>query len=197
MKMNGDYVFSGSKEQVWDMLQDPQILKLALPGTKSLDMVSDDEYEAAMEVKIGPVSGLFTGKVKISNKDLYKKFDISVEGKGASGFGKGSGVVHLTPQDGGTFMTYDMDLTVGGKIAGVGQRLIDNVAKSLSKQALESLDNSLKAKTNGEEFVAKTTNEVALNVAKDVVSQSVSKKRIGIVVLLALAAALGFYIKAY
>ena len=204
MKLAGEYLFDGPRDVVWEVLRDPKVLATALPGTQSLEMVEDNVYEGKMNVRIGPVAGLFAGKLIVSNEVPPESYSLSVEGKGAPGFGKGSGNCKLTEQgDDQTLMTYEGELQVGGTIANVGQRLIETVANSMAKQALESLNRSLQARLAGEEagveveYEAPSEMQFAAGVAKDMASQIFSPeyKNMWITVAVAIVAmTIGFWL---
>jgi carbon monoxide dehydrogenase subunit G len=147
MKLQGEYVFNGPREAVWELVRDPEVLATALPGTQSMHKVSGSEYEGKMHVRIGPVGGVFSGQVVVSNEAPPESYTLSVEGRGAPGFGTGTGDVQLLDQgDGTTLMKYEGELQVGGKLAGVGQRMIETVSKSMIRQGLESLNKALQAR---------------------------------------------------
>ncbi len=204
MKLAGEYLFDGPREVVWEVLRDPNVLATALPGTQSLEMVEENVYEGKMNVRIGPVSGLFSGKIEVSNEVPPESYTLTVEGKGTPGFGKGSGDCKLVEQDDNkTLMTYEGELQVGGTIANVGQRLIETVANSMAKQAFDSLNRSLQARLAGEEtgvaveYEAPSEMQFAAGVAKDMASQFFSPKykNMWITVAVALAAAaIGFWL---
>ena len=144
MKLEGEYTFEGPREKVWEIIRDPDILATALPGTKSLDLVGENEYEGEMQVRIGPVVGTFSGKLTVSNEVAPESMTLSVEGKGKVGFLKGSGDVVLTDQeDNTTLMKYSGEVQIGGRVASVGQRLFDTVSKSMIKQGLDKLNETL------------------------------------------------------
>jgi carbon monoxide dehydrogenase subunit G len=173
MKLQGEYVFSGPREEVWDLVRDPEVLATALPGTQSMNKVSDSEYEGKMHVRIGPVSGIFSGRVLVSNEVPPESYTLSVEGRGASGFGQGTGDVQLIDQDDGTtLMKYEGEFQVGGKLAGVGQRTVETVSKSITRQGLESLNKALEArmtpKAEQVEYKPPSEAEFARAVLKDV-----------------------------
>jgi len=181
MKLQGEFVFNGPREAVWELVRDPEVLATALPGTQSMHKVSDSEYEGQMHVRIGPVGGVFSGRVVVSNEAPPESYTLSVEGRGAPGFGSGCGDVQLLDQgDGTTLMKYEGELQVGGKLAGVGQRMIETVGKSMTRQGLESLNRALEArmapKIEGAEEAEKiecqppSEVEFATAVAKDVVA---------------------------
>ncbi|MBU0677132.1 MAG: carbon monoxide dehydrogenase subunit G [Verrucomicrobia bacterium] len=147
MKMEGSFEFEGSRAEAWEILQDPDVLKAAIPHTKSMELIGPDEYATVMQVKLGPLAANFNGNVKITDKVEPERYTMNVEAKAPIGFGKGAIQIRLeekSPEV--TVMTYDGDLQVGGKLASLGQRLLDTVAKSVSKQALNSLNDAIKAK---------------------------------------------------
>jgi len=151
MELAGEYVFDGPREDVWEMMRDPAVLATALPGTQSLDQVDENEYAGKMHVRVGPVAGVFSGRVLISDEVPPESYILSVEGRGGPGFGKGSGRVQLIDRgDGKTLMKYEGELQIGGKLASVGQRLIESVSKSLLRQGLESLNQALQTRLAGE-----------------------------------------------
>ena len=174
MKLEGEYLFNGPREEVWKLLRDPEVLATALPGTQSLNKLSDTEYEGTMNIRIGPVSGAFTGKLVVSDEVPPESCTLTVDGKGAQGFAKGVGHVQLISQDGGaTLLKYTGDLQVGGKLASVGQRMIDTVSKSMTRQGLEALNKALEARVAAQtenrevEYKPPTETEFAGAVAKD------------------------------
>ncbi|MBK7201171.1 carbon monoxide dehydrogenase subunit G [Candidatus Amarolinea dominans] len=174
MKLEGEYLFNGPRDDVWRLIRDPDVLATALPGTQSLTRLSDTEFEGAMNLHIGPVTGVFSGKVLVSDEVPPESLTLTAEGKGSQGFGKGVGRVQLQSQEGNkTLMTYEGDILVGGKLASVGQRNIETVSKSLVKQGLAALDKALEARVaaSAGEAVAYTPpseTEFAIAVAKDV-----------------------------
>ncbi len=144
MNIQGEYVFDGPREEVWELLRDPEVLATALPGTQSLTPVSGNEYEGKMHVRIGPVSGAFSGRVVASNEVPPESYTLTVEGKGGAAFVKASGDVQLIDQgDGTTLMKYEGGFQVGGKLVSVGQRLIDSVSKKMLRQGLDTLNKTL------------------------------------------------------
>jgi carbon monoxide dehydrogenase subunit G len=194
VKIEGEYIFDGPREAVWEIVRDPDVLASALPGTQSLEKISENEYQGEMQVRIGPVGGLFSGRVLISDEVPPESLTMSVEGKGKPGFVKGTGDVQLSSQeDDKTLMQYQGDMEVGGRLASVGQRMMDSVSKSLLKQGLDSLNQALLARVASEssgetiEYEAPSETEFAASVAKDMASEAFSSNRlwwiIGAVVL--------------
>ena len=144
MKLEGSYVFDGPREEVWKIVRDPQVLATALPGTQSLEQVSENQYAGEMHVRIGPVSCVFAGQIVVSDQVPPESYTLEVEGQGAPGFARGIGhVAHVDLGDGTTLMEYEGDMQVGGRLASVGQRLIDTASKSMIRQGLDSLNNAL------------------------------------------------------
>ena len=201
MRLEGEYVFSGSREQVWELVRDPEVLATALPGTQSLERVGENEYSGAMNIRVGPVSGAFVGRLVVSDEVPPQSYTLSVDGRGAPGFGKGIGYVRLIElDDGTTVMQYEGDLTVGGKIASVGQRLLDTASKSLIRQGLEALDQALQARNAAQaagvevEYTPPSEAKFARGVARDVVADVLPPPRtLGVMALVALIALLVGY----
>jgi uncharacterized protein len=174
MKIEGEHVFKGPQQEIWNMFMDPNVLASALPGTQALNKVSENEFEGTINLKIGPVSGSFAGKLSMSDIKEPEACTLTVDGKGAPGFAKGVGHVHYTDLgDGTTLLKYDGDIQIGGTLASVGQRMIDSVSKSMIRQGFETLDKALEARLSaakeGKEstFKAPTETEFAASVAKD------------------------------
>jgi carbon monoxide dehydrogenase subunit G len=142
----------GPREEVWEIIRDPDVLVTALPGAQSLEQINENEYAGQMHVRMGPVSGVFSGKIVVSDEVPPESCTLSVEGKGAPGFGNGVGRVQLTDLgEDKTLMRYEGEMQVGGRIANVGQRLIDTASRSMIGQGLESLNNALQARLRAEE----------------------------------------------
>lgn len=133
MTMAGEQQLAAPREKVWAALNDPAVLKVCIPGCETLDRISDNEFQAVATNKIGPVSARFKGKVRLTDLDPPNGYKISGEGDGGiAGFAKGGAVVTLTEKDGGTLLSYNVEAQIGGKLAQLGQRLINGVAKKLA-----------------------------------------------------------------
>jgi uncharacterized protein len=138
LTMTGEVDLAASQQVVWDKLNDPEVLKACIPGCESLEKTADNELQAVAKIKIGPVSATFKGKVELTDINPPHGYTIAGEGQGGiAGFAKGAAKVDLVPIDGGTRMTYAVEAQVGGKIAQLGARLIDGVAKRLADQFFE------------------------------------------------------------
>ena len=130
MTMNGEVQLAASRQTVWDKLNDPAVLKVCIPGCEELEKTDDHGFRAVAKMKVGPVSARFKGKVNLSDLDPPNGYRISGEGEGGvAGFAKGNAKVALSEKDGGTLLSYDVDAQIGGKLAQLGQRLINSAAK--------------------------------------------------------------------
>ena len=132
MKLSGSYKLDVKKELVWKALNDPNILKQCIPGCESFDKVNETEFNATATNQIGPMNATFSGVVKLSNIQENQSYTISGEGQSSVGFANGNANVKLAEENGKTTLYYDVDLNVGGKIAQLGSRLINGVAKKMS-----------------------------------------------------------------
>jgi hypothetical protein len=211
MEISGDYVFDAPREMVWKALLDPNVLGSVMPGGKGFEQTDENQYSGILEVKVGPVQGIFQGIIKLSAIVPPEGYQIQVDGKGPAGFVKATGKMELETRGQQTFMQYSGQAQVGGRIASVGQRLMDSAARSIIRQSLEALNEYLKIEvakqtsppatpvaepaSNGvpqastvpptvtqvapvvePKFKTSTQTMVAVNVAKDVVSDMVPSK---------------------
>ena len=134
MDMTGECTIAATRQQVWDALNDPEILKQCIPGCESVDKTSETSFSAKVTAKVGPVKAKFTGDVTLSDLDPPNGYTISGEGKGGgAGFAKGGAEVKLTDAEGGgTTLSYVVNAQVGGKLAQIGSRLIDSTSKKMA-----------------------------------------------------------------
>jgi uncharacterized protein len=139
MTMTGEATLPAARAKVWAMLNDPEVLKSSIPGCESLEKTGDNGFAAVVKTKIGPVSATFRGKVELSDIVPLVGYTIRGEGEGGiAGFAKGGAKVSLADAPGGTLLHYDVDAHVGGKIAQLGARLIDGVAKNMADKFFTS-----------------------------------------------------------
>lgn len=146
MRLEGTYVFAAPRVDVWEALMDPTVLAGALPGGEQLEKVGDNDYRAAMNVKVGPVQGRFEGQITLGDIIPLEQYTLKVDGQGAPGYVLGTGTLALTDEDGGTLLSYAGDVQVGGRVANVGQRLIESTARSMTRQGLSALDQTIQAR---------------------------------------------------
>ena len=144
--IEGEHTFRAARPAVYDALQNPQILGRVLPGAVRLDQTGPSQYDGAMKVGIGPVTaGEFTVRVTLRDQIRPASFAMIVEGQGGFGFVRGSAEVGLSDAaGGGTAMRYRAELQIGGRIASVGQRLLDTASKLMTRQGLEALGKEIK-----------------------------------------------------
>lgn len=133
MDMTGERRIQAPRQVVWQALNDPEVLKLSIPGCDSLEKLTDTTMKASAAVKIGPISARFAGNVQLADIDAPNGYTISGEGQGgAAGFAKGGAKVRLSDDAAGTLLQYEVHAQVGGKIAQLGARLIDASAKQMA-----------------------------------------------------------------
>ena len=133
MTMTGEVTLPAERPKVWALLNDPEKLKSAIPGCQSLEKTGENGFAAVVKMKIGPVSATFKGKVELSDIVPLVGYTIKGEGEGGiAGFAKGGAKVSLADAPDGTLLRYEVEATVGGKIAQLGSRLIDGVAKNMA-----------------------------------------------------------------
>jgi uncharacterized protein len=173
MKISGAYTLAVFQERAFALLQNPEVLARAMPGCESLDRVGDNEYVMKMKMVLASMSGLFEGRVRISDFNPPSSFRLIVEGKGKIGFMRGEGLLTLTPAGSGSgsgsdsvmgsssgpgsgsssgfgsamgcHVQYEGDVQVGGTIAAVGQRLLDTTSRLLIKRFFEKLNGEASA----------------------------------------------------
>jgi carbon monoxide dehydrogenase subunit G len=146
MTMTGEVQLAAPREAVWAKLNDPEVLKVCIPGCEELEKTEDNGFRAVAKMKVGPVSARFKGKVTLSDLDPPNGYKISGEGQGGvAGFAKGGAVVSLADDAGATVLSYDVDAQVGGKIAQVGARLIQGTARKLADQFFSKFAESVGA----------------------------------------------------
>tara|TARA_Y100000588_G_C14218974_1_gene910136 strand:- start:302 stop:931 length:630 start_codon:yes stop_codon:yes gene_type:complete len=136
VELEGEYKIAAGRQVVWDALNNPEILKLCIPGCQEIEKNTDTSFIAAVTAKVGPVKANFTGEVELSDLDAPNSYTISGEGKGgAAGFASGGAKIRLSDtEDGGTKLSYKVTAQVGGKLAQIGSRLIDSTAKKLARE---------------------------------------------------------------
>ena len=132
MKLAGFYKLNVKKEHVWEALNNPNILKQCIPGCESFDKESSTVFNATATNQIGPMNATFSGTVTLSNIQENRSYTLSGEGQSPVGFANGRADVKLKEENGTTTLSYEVDVNVGGKIAQLGSRLINGVAKKMS-----------------------------------------------------------------
>jgi len=150
MEMQASRTLAVSQQQAWEALNDPEVLKLCIPGCDKVEPTADNQYSVAMALKIGPVSAKFAGKITLSDIVPPESYNIAFDGSGGvAGFGKGNAQVKLVPLSADAAgqasceLHYTVHASVGGKIAQLGQRLIDGAAKSMAEDFFKRFDNEM------------------------------------------------------
>ncbi|TAL76284.1 MAG: carbon monoxide dehydrogenase [Burkholderiaceae bacterium] len=145
MDMQGNRQLAVTQQHAWDALNDPEVLKLCIPGCTNFDVTAENQYTVGLGLKIGPVSAKFSGKITLSNIQAPDSYDIAFNGQGGvAGFGEGSAHVTLASTEAGCDLAYVVHATVGGKVAQLGQRLIDGTAKSLADGFFRRFDEEMR-----------------------------------------------------
>ncbi len=199
MKIEGQHTFNAPRELVWKTVLDPDVLAAVLPGCEDFKEVGENEFTGTLKIKVGPVQGKFKGTVALTDLVEPASYNMRIQGKGAPGFVDGKGQLRLEDDGGSTVLHYEVDAKVGGRIASVGQRLLDSSSKVITRQALEGLDQQVTAKAAasvGEEppppVEAPSQAEFAAEFTKGMVDELVPKERrpmligVGALVLLGL-----------
>ena len=147
MEMQASRSLAVSQQRAWEALNDPETLKACLAGCDRFEPQGDDQYAVGMAVKVGPVSAKFSGKVTLSDITPPERYRIAFEGQGGvAGFGKGEADVTLTPEPADAagqprcLLSYSVQAQVGGKIAQLGQRLIDGAARNMADDFFARFD---------------------------------------------------------
>lgn len=143
MRLEGEHRFAAPRQRVWEALLDPEVLAGTLPGFQRLDRVGDNEFAGLLALGIGPVQGRFEGRVKLSDLAAPVSYSLHMEGRGTPGYMEGSGTIHLSDAGDGTLLRYAVDVEIGGRIAGLGQRVLEMTGRMLTRQALQSLDRAV------------------------------------------------------
>lgn len=149
MKVEGQHTFDASRAAVWSAVLDPEVIASIMPGCDALEQVGENAFEGAMKIKVGPVQGLFKGEVELSDLREGESYHIQIKGKGAPGFVNAEGDIRFLEEDGKTVLAYEIDAKIGGRIASVGQRLLDSSTKVIARQSLEGLAEQVRARGTG------------------------------------------------
>lgn len=144
MDLSGETLIPAPIDRVWAGLNDPETLRRCIPGCEALEAQSPTEMTARVVQKIGPVNASFSGQVTLSEINAPRSYRITGQGSGGvAGFAKGSALIRLAEEAGGTRLTYEVDVAVGGKIAQLGSRMIKGVADSLARKFFESFSQAV------------------------------------------------------
>ncbi|MEP7339298.1 MAG: carbon monoxide dehydrogenase subunit G [Acidobacteriota bacterium] len=145
MKIEGSYTINSPRERLYRLMIDPDVIGRCVPGCQSLEAVEDGSYKMTMKAGVGSIKGLFTGLIRLDEMREPEHYKMVVEGKGAPGFVKGEGALDLAEQGEETVVNYSGDVSVGGTLASVGQRMVLSAAKMMAGQFFAAIEAEAKA----------------------------------------------------
>jgi uncharacterized protein len=184
VKIEGTHTFEAPRAVVWEALQDPEVLARTMPGCEQLERVGDNEYKGVMKIRVGTMQGVFTGLVTLSDLKPPHSYRMNLDGNGPLGFVRGEGTIQLEEQNDTTQMQYEGDAQVGGRIASLGQRLLDRSAKALTQQSLDGLSQQIQARQQAEVtgepapvIEAPGQTQFALGVARNLLDEMIPPER--------------------
>jgi uncharacterized protein len=151
MKVEGSHTIKAPRESLYQLLIDPEILQRCVPGCQSLEAAGDGSYKMTLKAGVGSIKGVFTGSIKLDEMREPEHYKMIVDAKGPPGFLKGEGSIDLIEQDEETLINYSGDVTVGGTIAGVGQRMVQSTAKMMTGQFFAAIEAESLALVKAEE----------------------------------------------
>lgn len=149
MKVSGSHVLHASRQEVWDALQDPEVLVQTIPGCQEMQETGEDTYTARVQAGVASIKGTYDGQVQLADQDPPNSYTLQAKGSGGPGTIDATATVSLSEEDDGTRVEYDADAVIGGAIAGVGQRVVAGVAKRNAKSFFEAVDQYLAGELDG------------------------------------------------
>ena len=188
MKLSGSYQIKLEKQKVWEALNNPEILKKAIPGCEEFIKKSDTEFNATAKNKIGPFNASFTGDIELKDIDAPNSYKITGSGNSPVGFANGEATVSLEDEDNGTKLTYTVEANVGGKIAQVGSRLIDMTAKKMADIFFGKFSELVSSDEDDKKTIEENSEKI------EVPSEKKSKKKTLIYISIAILAAAAVYL---
>ncbi len=139
MEIKNEFRIPAPRDKVWRALNDPEVLAQSIPGCQEIDKISETEFTAKVVLRVGPVKAPFKGKVTLSDIDPPNSYKITGEGQsGVAGFARGEATVRLSDEGGATALAYEVHAVVGGKLAQIGQRLLDATAQKLATKFFDA-----------------------------------------------------------
>ena len=191
MKLSGSYQIKLSKQKVWEALNNPEILKKAIPGCEEFTKNSETEFTAKATNKIGPFNASFTGDVELKDLNPPNSYKITGSGNSPVGFASGEASVKLEDENGGTKLIYEVEANVGGKIAQVGARLIDMTAKKMADIFFGKFSELITSSNDSHSREEKSSDEISAN---DTTEKKSTTQKIYIYVGIGLAVAIIAYL---
>lgn len=192
MELRGQHNISANQDQVWQALNDPQILKKCIAGCESIEKTGDNELAVRVVAVVGPVRAKFQGHIVLSDLAPPSSYKLTFEGQGGmAGFAKGSAVVSLQPEGQGTLLSYVVTSQVGGKLAQVGSRLIEGAARKVADDFFSTFEGILK----GSDSAAGESQESAIAKSASPSIWTMSTVTTGVAVLVVIGIALYMYFR--
>jgi uncharacterized protein len=151
MKIEGSHTIKAPRESLYQLMVDPEILRRCVPGCQSLEAVGDGSYKVTLKAGVGSIKGVFTGSIKLEEMREPEHYKMIVDAKGPAGFMKGEGLIDLAEQGEETLVNYTGETSVGGTIAGVGQRMVQSTAKMMAGQFFAAIEAEATAVLKSEE----------------------------------------------
>jgi uncharacterized protein len=140
MKIEGDHTIKAPRESLYRLMIDPEILRRCVPGCQSLEAAADGSYKMTLKAGVGSIKGVFTGSIKLEEMREPEHYKMIVEAKGSPGFLKGEGSIYLVELGQETMVNYTGETSVGGTIAGIGQRMVQSTAKMMARQFFAAIE---------------------------------------------------------
>lgn len=151
MKLEGERKLPGKPERVWELLQDPDVLVSAIPGCERLEKKSEDHYTGVIEAKVGSIESKYNASFKLHDKNPPQSYRLKVQGQGSAGFVNGDVLMELSEADGGTRIRWDGDAQVGGRIAQIGQRMVQATATTMTDKGFNNLRERIQQEVSQDE----------------------------------------------
>lgn len=143
MRISGDHSFSAPVQSVWDTLLNPEVISQCMPGCQTFERIGEDQYQATMKIGIGPIRGIYSGKIHLLEQQPPLSYRMNVDGGGGPGNITGSGLMTLREEAGTVIVSYDGEAHVTGRIASVGQRLLTPIAKQMIGQFFKCMEKKI------------------------------------------------------
>lgn len=143
MRIDYEHLLEHPRERVWKALVDPEILARILPGVETLEAVAPGKYDAVIQLGTPALKGRFRGWIEIADQQFPARYALRGQGKGATGWVRGSAQIDFDEHAGGTRVRSAIEVQLGGRMASIGQRMLEGVAKALIREFFESLDREL------------------------------------------------------
>jgi carbon monoxide dehydrogenase subunit G len=151
MKIEGSHTIKAPRDLLFQLMIDPEILRRCVPGCQSLEAAGDGYYKMTLKAGVGSIKGVFTGSIKLEDMNEPEHYKMIVDAKSSAGFLKGEGLIGLTEQGEETLVNYTGETSVGGTIAGVGQRMVQSTAKMMAGQFFTAVEAEALAVVKAEE----------------------------------------------